>query len=175
MSKRLTVIYEVPDDYQVTRITGTGELEVVQCVSDDLSARLAEADKHLEEVEERFSFAEACVKDRDARLAAAEAERDGLRVEQQLLDGKMQMLGKRLAAAEALNEQIPVLTQAVAEALANFGKATKRLAAAEARLRVYEPEPGKCEHGVAEGDWCEPCNKAYKEAADEAAKGGGDE
>lgn len=41
-----------------------------------------------------------------------------------------------------------------------------------ARLRHYEPEPGKCEHGVAEGDWCEPCNKAYKEAAIEAAKGG---
>lgn len=24
--------------------------------------------------------------------------------------------------------------------------------------------PGFCEHGVAEGDWCEPCNRAYKDA-----------
>ena len=47
---------------------------------------------------------------------------------------------------------------------------TARLAEVEARLRKYEPEADKCEHGVAEGDWCEPCNKAYKEAADETAK-----
>lgn len=26
-----------------------------------------------------------------------------------------------------------------------------------------EAEAGiRCEHGVADGDWCEPCNKAYK-------------
>ena len=52
---------------------------------------------------------------------------------------------------------------------------TARLAEVEALLRKYEPEPDKCEHGVAEGDWCEPCNKAYKEAADDAAKGGRNE
>jgi hypothetical protein len=45
---------------------------------------------------------------------------------------------------------------------------TSRLAAAEARLRKYDPEPGKCEHGVAEGDWCEPCNHDYKQASIEA-------
>ena len=28
----------------------------------------------------------------------------------------------------------------------------------------YEPAPGFCEHGVRDGDWCEECNKAYKEA-----------
>lgn len=51
----------------------------------------------------------------------------------------------------------------------------QRLAAAEARLRRYEPEPDICEHGVTEGDWCEPCNREYKAAAeDEAAKGGRD-
>lgn len=33
------------------------------------------------------------------------------------------------------------------------------------KLEAYEPKPGHCEHGVEEGDWCEPCNRAYKEAA----------
>jgi hypothetical protein len=33
------------------------------------------------------------------------------------------------------------------------------------RLRAkYEPQPGLCEHGVQDGEWCEECNKAYKEA-----------
>jgi hypothetical protein len=45
----------------------------------------------------------------------------------------------------------------------------QRLANATAevdRLRLkYEPLPDHCEHGVADGDWCEPCNRAYKEAA----------
>jgi hypothetical protein len=29
--------------------------------------------------------------------------------------------------------------------------------------------PRRCEHGVADGDWCEPCNKAYKDAAKDQA------
>lgn len=38
------------------------------------------------------------------------------------------------------------------------------------RLRSFlagEPSGSKCEHGIAEGDWCEPCNKEYKRAARE--------
>ena len=35
----------------------------------------------------------------------------------------------------------------------------------QARLRQYEPDPEMCEHGVVEGDWCEPCNAEYKRAA----------
>lgn len=27
------------------------------------------------------------------------------------------------------------------------------------------PRPDVCEHGIPEGDWCETCNRAYKEAA----------
>lgn len=42
--KRLTVIYEVPDGYNVTRITGTGELNVVWCESMDALERLAEVE-----------------------------------------------------------------------------------------------------------------------------------
>jgi hypothetical protein len=44
VSKRLTVVYEVPEDCDVTRITGTGELEVVSCVSGDALQRLAAAE-----------------------------------------------------------------------------------------------------------------------------------
>ena len=84
----------------------------------------------------------------EQRLAAAEAERDD---------------AKRILAI-AVGRDEGVLSHIISEL-------KQRLAAAEARLRRYEPEPGKCEHGVAEGDWCEPCNKAYKDAADEAAKG----
>ena len=47
----------------------------------------------------------------------------------------------------------------------------ERLAAAETenarlltRIRRYEPEPGICEHGVTEGDWCEPCNREHEAA-----------
>jgi hypothetical protein len=36
------------------------------------------------------------------------------------------------------------------------------------KISRLEPKPGYCEHGVLDGDWCEPCNKAYKEAAKEA-------
>lgn len=42
--KRLTVIYEVPDDIDVTRITGTGELNVVRCEWMDALERLAAAE-----------------------------------------------------------------------------------------------------------------------------------
>jgi hypothetical protein len=31
----------------------------------------------------------------------------------------------------------------------------------------HPPVPGICEHGIMEGDWCEPCNKEYKRAARE--------
>ena len=31
----------------------------------------------------------------------------------------------------------------------------------------YEPPPGKCEHGVEDGEYCEPCNREYKRAAAE--------
>lgn len=31
----------------------------------------------------------------------------------------------------------------------------------------YEPPPGQCEHGVQDGDWCEPCNREYKLASRE--------
>lgn len=29
----------------------------------------------------------------------------------------------------------------------------------------------RCEHGISEGDWCEPCNKEYKRAAKAAGFG----
>jgi hypothetical protein len=29
-------------------------------------------------------------------------------------------------------------------------------------------EPGLCEHGIPDGDFCEPCNREYKRAAQEA-------
>lgn len=36
------------------------------------------------------------------------------------------------------------------------------------RLRTkYEPPTGFCEHGIQEGDWCEPCNREYKAASKE--------
>jgi len=58
-----------------------------------------------------------------------------------------------------------------AAAIAERNTALQRLEAAEAmceqlrtRLMHYEPPAGCCEHGVTEGDWCEPCNHAYKDA-----------
>lgn len=36
---------------------------------------------------------------------------------------------------------------------------------------VFEIGPPRCEHGIVEGDWCEPCNKA----SHEARKANGDE
>lgn len=54
------------------------------------------------------------------------------------------------------------------EAILAGKRVLDQLAEARAELAAmkqkYEPEPGYCEHGVAEGDWCEPCNRAYKEA-----------
>jgi len=35
-------------------------------------------------------------------------------------------------------------------------------AAKATELMMHETD--RCEHGVTVGDWCEPCNKAYKEA-----------
>ena len=43
----------------------------------------------------------------------------------------------------------------------------RRLAAALLKF-ADEREGPVCEHGVKEGDWCEPCNRAYKEAAKES-------
>ena len=37
--------------------------------------------------------------------------------------------------------------------------------AAVAKLNRLDPPPGQCEHGVADGDWCELCNAEYKRAA----------
>ena len=34
-------------------------------------------------------------------------------------------------------------------------------------IEMYESLIGKCEHGVPEGDWCQPCNAEYKRAAQE--------
>ena len=58
MTKRLTVVYELPDDCDVTRITGKGELNVVTCVQGDAieerdAARrlLAEANRRLTEIQ----------------------------------------------------------------------------------------------------------------------------
>jgi hypothetical protein len=57
MTKRLTVVYEVPDIYDVTRITGTGELYVAKCSwsdamreRDDALQRLAAAEAALLEL-----------------------------------------------------------------------------------------------------------------------------
>ena len=50
--KRLTVVYEVPDDYNVTRITGTGELEVVRCESMDVMQELGKVTARLAAAEE---------------------------------------------------------------------------------------------------------------------------
>lgn len=35
-------------------------------------------------------------------------------------------------------------------------------------LDRISPRPGVCEHGVADGDYCQPCNREYKRAEQEA-------
>ena len=37
--------------------------------------------------------------------------------------------------------------------------------------RFFGPLLGFCEHGIGDGEWCELCNKAYKEARHEARYG----
>lgn len=36
--------------------------------------------------------------------------------------------------------------------------------------QVFQIGPERCEHDVIDGEYCEPCNKEYKRAADEAAE-----
>ena len=57
--KRLTVVYEVPDTYDVTRITGTGELEVVKCEWSDALSHLADALAALERLKEEVDLHKA--------------------------------------------------------------------------------------------------------------------
>lgn len=117
--KRLTVIYEVPDDYNITRITGTGELNVVRCESMDVmqelgkvTARLAAAE--AERAEERAAVKKAGIvfqrigtdlvainfpfNDATARLAAAEAAMKAAAS----LPGRLWLTGQ-LALAEFLS------------------------------------------------------------------------
>ena len=30
---------------------------------------------------------------------------------------------------------------------------------------LNKPVPEKCEHGIKDGDWCDPCSRAYRAAA----------
>jgi hypothetical protein len=71
--KRITVVYEMPDDYDVTRITGTGELIVVTCVQEDAIAQLAEARAALETTD-TYQKCQSLIRERDE----ARAERDVL-------------------------------------------------------------------------------------------------
>lgn len=49
--KRLTVVYEVPDDWQC-RFHTSGELHVVDCADGDLKQRLAAAEAERDEARE---------------------------------------------------------------------------------------------------------------------------
>jgi hypothetical protein len=52
----------------------------------------------------------------------------------------------------------------------NAGCSCQEINRLRERLEQYEPKPGHCEHGIEDGEYCEPCNREYKRAA-QAANG----
>jgi hypothetical protein len=55
------------------------------------------------------------------------------------------------------------------QAAAELDRMTAEVVRLQAIVDRLEPPPWKCEHGVSDGDWCEPCNREYKRAEEESA------
>jgi hypothetical protein len=67
--------------------------------------------------------------------------------------------------ARALIKHAPLLDGPACAGMMDFiGYVRKNPAIAREWLGDM-PHPVACEHGVPDGDWCEPCNQAYKAAA----------
>jgi hypothetical protein len=120
-------------------------------------ANYPKAAKGLQEEIERLR---GQIEDRDTTIDEAVVETDKLRVALRESSERLVVAAQMLAETE----------QQRAEACAREEEMFQQLAEARAALAAmtekYEPEPGYCEHGVAEGDWCEPCNREYKRAAE---------
>jgi hypothetical protein len=63
--------------------------------------------------------------------------------------------------------ELNTLAARIAALEADLASVTRERDEAVRRNRCYrcDPDPDKCEHGVPDGEWCEPCNRDYKEAA----------
>lgn len=73
----------------------------------------------------------------------------------------MQLTEEVLAEFNAEWSSLPVPpSQKIREVVAE-------LIAAWRENEARKPKPGQCEHGIGEGDWCEPCNAAYKQARED--------
>lgn len=72
----MTVVYEVPDDFSVTRITGTGQLDVVASEWIDALARLAAAEALCEDLAVERDDAEALLREALDSIDRAERKCD---------------------------------------------------------------------------------------------------
>ena len=92
MSKRITIVYEVPDSYDIVRITGLGELDVLkQCGSDAMSER--------DELKAQLAKARA-------RIATLEGHLDWIGWSSDGVERCRQQLAEARAANERLIETI---------------------------------------------------------------------
>jgi hypothetical protein len=89
----------------------------------------------------------------DRRLSCIFCKIDGLNRAEAFLHEKLHSGDKRWSewGEQKLNKLPYILFPIVAELMEEY-------------RRAVLPEVGVCEHGVADGDFCEPCNKEYKRA-----------
>lgn len=98
----------------------------------------------------------------NARLQSLVTKPDAQRIDNECLSTTNHQLNAELAELRTKLRHADI-AQGEGEAVCEQLEAENaRLAA---RLQQYEPKPGHCEHGIQDGEYCEPCNREYKRAA----------